>query len=315
MKKTLLLLALAMGLTTAMAEVNNSYPAPTLTSVTFQDFNAMLYFKAPAQGGNVWEATISNTNPMGTLTASEGNPGFYNSGLNGMVLGSTVGTANFSLTTPAIALEAGNTYTLLYTDAGSRSSQNYSLQVNLLKDGTPVKTLAEKYELQPCTSATNFAYYDHSISLSVTEAGNYAIQFSFTNGGKSAGMFMKNVSVVLPVPEGMGALTGYNIYRDGEKAGQFSVEDAQKGAILYTYEHEDILQPLTLYSFALQAVYEGGESPLSAPVNATTPDIPEGISHATTTTAATPAYNLQGQRSQRQQMRGINIVGGQKQIR
>lgn len=80
----------------------------------------------------------------------------------------------------------------------------------------------------------------------------------------------------------------------------------------------DTLESETTYEYALQAIYEGGESSLTESVTVDVP-IATAIGAVTLTTAA-PAYDLSGRRvcsedSSKDASRGIQIINGVKIVK
>lgn len=266
MKKIFLIITAALALTAQAQEIHNDYAAPQLADVQKSEGQILFMFNAPVSGVTVWESSISNTNPMGGLTLSEGSTSFSNAGMGGIELTeSAPTTATFSLDTESAEYTAGVNYQVVYFSAGSRSSNNKTLSLVLVKDGQSVKTIEESYELTPSLS-----YAEHKVAFTVEESGQYTVRFAFVGSAKSSMVSLKNIAITSPVPEGQGAFLGYNIIRDNEKVGYFTPEETEQGAVYLTYKHTEELAPATTYTYALQAVYEGGLSPLSATVDYTT---------------------------------------------
>lgn len=263
----LLGLALCALPTQMMAEIHTEFSAPTLSDVQIIDMQAYLMFQEPTVGGSVWESTISNDNPMGGLSLMDaGATSFYNGGMNGAELNEKPSMASFRLTTPALTLKAGTTYTIDYRSAGTRSSNNKQLAVLLVRGGSVIANIEDGYELTPSLTFAN-----RHASFSVEEDGDdYSVVFMVTASAKTAGVSFMNIVIAAPAPEGQGALTGYNIIRNGEKVHTFLPSDVEKGAAFSTYTHAETLAYSTSYAFQLQAVYEGGESPLSQVVTCVT---------------------------------------------
>lgn len=267
MKKVLLIITALLALTSQAQEIHNDYATPYLGDVQKSEGQMYFMFNAPVLGGSVWESTISNDNPMGGLTLMDaGATSFYNGGMNGAELNERPSMASFRLTTPALSLKAGTTYSIDYRSAGTRSSNNKQLAVLLVQDGSIIANIEDGYELSPSLSFTN-----HHATFSVEEDGeDYTVVFMVTASAKTAGMSLMNIAIASPVPEGQGAFLGYNIIRNNEKVGYFTPEETEQGAVYLTYKHTEELAPATTYTYALQAVYEGGLSPLSNTVNYTT---------------------------------------------
>lgn len=313
MKKlySLLILALAASTVTLKAAINEAYNAPKLVDVQSVNRQAYLMFTAPVMGGTVWESNISNASPMGGLTVVSGSTSFYNGGANGCELNESPSMESYTLATPEVSLEAGTTYHLGLRTAGSRSSNNKTLAVVVSRGGKVVKTIIEAYELSP-----SLMYENHDANFTVDESGaDYTIQFVVTAGAKTAGAGLMNIQLSAAEPEGRGALTGYNIWRDGEMVHTFLPTEAEQGALFLTYTHAVTLEWSTSYSFALQAVYEGGESPLTEAKTLTTPNDPLAGVEAIATDATTNGarYDLQG-RPAHHTTRGISISRHQKTL-
>lgn len=289
-----LLTLLALSTLSLQAEIHEDYNAPKLIDVNVVNLQANFGFTAPYLGGTVWEANISNDNPMGGLSLTEGSTSFYNGGLNGRELNEQPSANSFVLSTPQMTLVSGATYQLNYQSAGSRTSNNKTLAVRLSRAGQIVSTLQEAYELTP-----SLTYASQSVTFSVPENGeDYTLEFVVTVGSKTAGVGLMNISVSSPQPEGQGQLLGYNIWRNGESVHQFLTNETEEGAAYTTYIHTDSLSYSTEYTFQLQAVYEGGESPLSNSVTLTTREDPlTGIHAISTGIHATETYDLQGRRT------------------
>ncbi|MCQ2266354.1 MAG: fibronectin type III domain-containing protein [Bacteroidaceae bacterium] len=277
-----LLFCLLTMVVSAQAEIHTDYSEPTLDEVQIINMKPTLMFSAPKSGATVWDANISHPDVMaptstGTLELSEGAPTFYNGGMNGRELNEQPSTQSYTLSSPAVSLKAGYTYSLLYTCAGSRKNTNKQLSVVLYRGQTPVCTIEQPYELQPMTS--DFSWHDHTVGFSVEETGDdYKLVFNVEhlNAQIPAGLMLRCVSLCEAVPEGRGELTGYNLYLNNELAHSFDLSAVQQGPALCTYEADVTLDYSTEYSFALQAVYEGGESPLSNAVTKTTGADPNG---------------------------------------
>lgn len=314
MKKLLLLAIAAMAANSTYAEIHENYAAPLLGDVQITDLQPYFMFKAPPLGGTIWASNISNENPMGGLNLMSGNVTFYNGGMNGMQLCEKPSLNTFALGTPILKLEAGKLFHITYKDAGTRSSQNKSITLNLVRVSTKTATSIDSYELQPCTDATNYAMYEHDYLLCAPEtADDYYIEFYATSNGKSAGVFLQEVAITEDAPEGRGDLKGYNIYYGTEKQHYFPANEAEEGAVYLTYTYTEKVNYDTPYDFALQAVYEGGESPLSNVVTKTY-TTPTGIISTTTNASAHQYFNLSGLRTSAN-AKGIMLQSGKKVVK
>lgn len=314
MKKLLLFAIAAIAANSTYAEIHENYEAPLLGDVQTIDMQPYFMFKAPSLGGTIWASSISNDNPMGGLNLMSGNVTFYNGGMNGMQLCETPSLNTFALGTPILKLEAGKLFHITYKDAGTRSSQNKSITVNLVRVSTKTATSINSYELQPCTSATNYAMYEHDYLLCAPEtADDYYIEFYVSSNGKSAGVFLQEISITEDAPEGRGDLKGYNIFIDGAQQHYFEANEATEGAVYLTYLYTNKVNYDTAYDFALQAVYEGGESPLSNVVTKTIAS-PTGIMSTTTNASAHQYFNLSGQRTNAN-AKGIMLQSGKKVVK
>lgn len=314
MKKLLLSLCAIFCAGSMSAEIHENYEAPILGDVQTIDLQPYFMFKAPSLGGTIWASNISNENPMGGLNLMSGNVTFYNGGMNGMQLCEKPSLNTFALGTPILKLEAGKLFHITYKDAGTRSSQNKTITVNLVRVSTKTATSIDSYELQPCTDATNYAMYEHDYLLCAPEtADDYYIEFYATSNGKSAGVFLQEVAITEDAPEGRGDLKGYNIFIDGAQQHYFEANEATEGAVYLTYLYTNKVNYDTPYDFALQAVYEGGESPLSNVVTKTIAS-PTDIMSTTTNASAHQYFNLSGLRTSATS-KGISIVGGKKVVK
>lgn len=303
-----------MAANSTYAEIHENYGAPLLGDVQTIDMQPYFMFNAPSLGGTIWASSISNDNPMGGLNLMSGNSAFYNGGMNGMQLCENPSLNNFALGTPTLKLEAGKLFHIIYKDAGTRSSQNKSITVNLARVSTKTASSIDSYELQPCTSATNYAMYEHDYLLCAPEtADDYYIEFYVSSSGKSAGVFLQEISITEDAPEDRGDLKGYNIYYGTEKQHYFPANEAIEGAVYLTYLYNTKINYDTPYDFALQAVYEGGESPLSNVVTKTIAS-PTGIINVNGRKCDNLYFDLSGLRTNATS-KGIMLQAGKKVIR
>lgn len=253
------------------ATTNANYSAPKFYDIQISGMNAWYFFTAPLEGVSFWESNFSNENPMGGLTLTEGTNDFYNGGLKGHELCEKANKNSYTLTTPQQTLSAGQNYIFEYTCAGTHSSVNKHLTVLLSRPGQEDIVLEEEYELAK-TENSHLQYIKHTIPFSVaTSADNYTISFVVAAAEKSCGILLTGISLGTKAPADKGSLKGYNIVRNGQTVKFLALEDVPESlSTMMLYEHQDQLAYSTEYSFALQAVYEGGESPLSATATLTT---------------------------------------------
>lgn len=312
MKKTLLSLLLAAFALCVNAEIIDGYNAPTNFQAYHIDGQTTFWFEAPAEGGVVWASDFSYANGLGELRQLSDGDGWANAGG-----GAEISTAAFvgvaftnhaaSLATPAVTLSAGTNYELNFRSAGSRSSQNQQLSVVLYRGDKAVKTIVEAYELTPSLN-----YETKTAAFTAGEsADDYEVRFVFTASEKNCGASLMNISLTAPVPEGRGALRGYNLYRNDELARFYEADEAVQNQLYKELTDDTTLEYSTTYTFALQAVYEGGESPLSNVASFTTASNPlDGIRQVVAQPHA-ERYDLSGRKAQR---RGIVIEAGRKVI-
>lgn len=268
MKKILLLIA-SIATLGAQAEIHQDYNAPTLVEAFLLEGKATIWFTEPHMGGTLWESHISSTDGLGGLTIAEGNPDLRNGGNGGSELYEFASTAAYSLATPELTLKAGTTYAISYYSAGTRASSNKTIALQLMRGTTAVSTIEQAYELTPSLS-----WQQHEATFTVPEdAADYTIRFAVAcPNAKSAGIYLKTIVVSQPAPEGQGAFLGYTLYNDGEPVAQFTNEEAPFDRLYRSYTLPTRLKPSTTYTFALQARYEGGESPLTTTKEFTTPE-------------------------------------------
>lgn len=312
MKHLYALAALCCTALTAQAEIHPDYAAPTQVSVEYFDTHAHLYFLAPAMGGPVFAPVFSNATGLdGMTTVGEGDA-WYNTGAGGSEISTTSpsmsGTAT-ALATPTLSLTAATTYTLSFQSCGSRSTGNQSLAVALYRGDALVKTIVEPAELAPSLGWTTT-----TADVTVDEtADDYSVRFIFTPGsGKAGGANLRTIAIAAPVPEGRGALTGYAMWRNEALVATFAADDAVLDRLYYTLtDPEPLAEDASTYTYALQALYEGGESPLSTAAVLTTPD---GITAVTLApTAAAVRYDIVGRRATTA-TRGITVAKDGKRI-
>lgn len=309
MKKVLLLISfLACGAAQYVsAEIHENYNAPELTYFDIIEeegvLKATIILKAPSMGGELWKSNISFENPSGGMTVTEGSASLQAGG-NGSEMSSGVSTSSFKLSTPAVSLTKGKTYQFTYKSAGSRGSSNKHMSVLLQRAGQTVQTLKADYEL-----SASLMYELQTISFSVEESGDYAIVFDVTNpSGKSSAISCRDFVLTEPAPEGQGALLGYNFYLNGEQKEFFTSADVQNNIYYSTSE----LAYSTAYTVAIQAVYEGGESPLSNSMSKTSKkDLTAIQSLSTSVATSVRAFTLQGTAATNN-TRGIVVRQGQK---
>lgn len=299
-----------MAALTANAEINPDYSAPTQLTVEYFEGHAHLYFIAPAEGGVVYAPEFSYDKGLDTMSQL-GDGDTWNNGGNGQeittaIFGGTMTGHAATLKTADFALNAGENYTLNFQAAGSRKSANQLLSVSLFRGETAVKEIVAPAEL-----SASLMYVPMTGSFTVDEsAEDYSLRFIFEASEKACGVNLKQIVLESPVPEGRGKLTGYAIWRDGVQVATFTVEEAVQDRLYLTLTDNDTLEPETTYEYALQALYEGGESPLTEAVTVDVP-LPTAIGAVTLTTAA-PAYDLNGRHTT---TRGIQIINGVKIVK
>lgn len=301
--------ALCFAALTANAEINPDYSAPTQLSVQYFEGHAHLYFLAPAEGGVIYapefsyEKGLDGVQQLGDGDAW-GNAGNGSEISTGYAVGSMT-THAATLQTAALSLEAGVNYALNFQAAGSRSSNNQQISVSLYRGETLVKEIIAPVELAP-----SLGYAPLSASFSVEEAAeDYTLRFAFEASTKTCSASLKQIVLESPIPEGRGALTGYALWRNGEQVATYAVSEVEQDRLYLTVTDAAELDEATTYTYALQALYEGGESPLTAAVTVETPD---AIS-AVTLTATPAAYDLFGRRTAAPH--GLQIVNGVKVVK
>lgn len=274
----------------AAAEINPDFAAPTHVEAMYLDGKAHIYFTAPADGGVVYASNFNSENGLDGFTANGDGDSWYNTGNNGSELSTTqpgmAGSAQ-SLLSPTFALEAGTAYSVSFAACGSRTTNNQKLTVSLWNGEELVAPLYAETELSP-----SLTWKSESAAFTVeTTAEGYYLRFDFANNGKACGANLKDVVVEAPIPEGRGNLTGYALWRNDALAATYTLDEVAEDRMFLTVTDPAELDYDTTYSYALQALYEGGESPLSAPSAFQTPS---GIAGITAAPAATTAYDLLG---------------------
>lgn len=308
---TLTLLALAC-FSTLSAEVVDNYNAPTNFQAYRGDNATIFWFTAPVEGGVVWHSSFSYDNGMGDMHQLSDGDAWGNAGSGAELSTSAAIGVPFTnhastLVTPALTLEAGCSYELSYKSAGSRKTSNQKLTVVLYHGEDAQATLVEEYELSP-----SLAYDTHTAHFSVAESGDYEVRFAFTESEKTCGVSLRDIVLTAPIPEGRGALLGYNLYRNDEMVRYYQAAEAQQNQLYLELTDDAPLAYATTYTFALQAVYEGGESPLSATASFTTGEDPlVGVQQVGLQSSAL-RYDLSGRRSAQ---RGLGIENQRKTLR
>lgn len=308
---TLAIIALA-GFASVNAEIVETYNAPTNFQAINTGENTIFWFTTPAEGGIIWNSDFSYDNGLGDMRQLGDGDAWGNAGSGAEVSTSAVPGVVFTnhastLATPALALDGGNTYELSFKSAGSRSSNNQQLTVALYKDDQPVQTIVEASELSP-----SLTYQSQSATFSVTESGYYEVRFVFIESEKNCGASLRDIVLTSPIPEGRGALLGYNLYRNDEKVRYYAATEAVQNQLYLELTDDSQYDYSTTYTFALQAVYEGGESPLSATSSFTTKEDPLLGINSLLQQHATQSYDILGRRSDAS---GLVIIGGKKHIR
>lgn len=299
---------------TMNAEIVEGYNAPTKFQAYNSDENIIFWFEAPAEGGVVWASNFSYVTGLGDMRSLGDGDGWANAGGGGEVSTAAVPGTPFTnhastLSTPSVRLAAGQNYEIAYRSAGSRSSQNQQLRVALYRGDACVATLIDPYELTP---SLNFE--SKSASFSVDEsADDYEVRFIFTESEKNCGASLMNIVLTAPVPEDRGALLGYNLYCNDALAHYYAAEEAVQNQLYMELTADNsALEYSTTYIYALQAVYEGGESPLSNTASFTTREDPTvGILHMNMGTFGV-RYDLMGRRTN---AAGVVVENGKKTIK
>lgn len=299
---------------TMNAEIVEGYNAPTKFQAYNSDENIIFWFEAPAEGGVVWASNFSYATGLGDMRSLGDGDGWANAGGGGEVSTAAVPGTSFTnhastLSTPSVRLAAGQNYEIAYRSAGSRSSQNQQLSVALYRGDACVATLIEPYELTPSLN-----YESKSASFSVDEsADDYEVRFVFTESEKNCGASLMNIVLTAPVPEDRGALLGYNLYCNDALAHYYAAEEAVQNQLYMELTADNsALEYSTTYIYALQAVYEGGESPLSNTASFTTREDPTvGIQHMNMGTFGV-RYDLMGRRTNAS---GVVVENGKKTIK
>lgn len=257
------------------AEIVDGYSAPTNFQAYYINGQTTFWFEAPAEGGVVWASDFSYTNGLGDLRQIGDGDAWTNAGGGAEISTAAFYGVNFTnhastLAIPAVSLSAGVNYELTFRSAGSRSSQNQQLNVMLYRGKTPIKTIMEAYELAPSLN-----YENKVANFSVEESGDdYEVRFVFIESEKNCGASLMNIVLSAPIPEGRGELKGYNLYRNEELMRYYEAAEAVRNQLYMELTDNSELDYSTQYTYALQAVYEGGESPLSNSASYTTGEDP-----------------------------------------
>lgn len=310
---TLALMAFA-AFGTMNAEIVEGYNAPTNFQAYNTEESVLFWFTAPTEGGVVWASNFSYATGLGDMRSLGDGDAWANAGGGGEVSTAAAPGVPFTnhastLATPAVSLAAGQNYELTYRSAGSRSSQNQQLSVVLYRGDAAVATLLEAYELAPSLN-----YENKSATFSVDEsADDYEVRFVFTESEKNCGASLMNIVLAAPVPEGRGALLGYNLYCNDALAHYYAAEEAVQNNLYKELTADNsTLEYSTTYTYALQAVYEGGESPLSNTAGFTTREDPMVGIQRIETTQKSERYDLMGRRTN---AAGVVIENGKKTIK
>lgn len=309
-----LALAAVSGIFTMNAEVVDGYDTPKNFQAYNLDEHVLFWFEAPAEGGVLWASNFSYATGLGDMKQLGDGDGWANAGGGGEVSTAAVAGTAFTnhastLATPAVSLAEGQNYELTYRSAGSRSSNNQKLSVVLYRGGNAVTTVVDAYELTPSLN-----YENKSATFSVKEsADDYELRFVFTESEKNCGASLMNIVLTAPIPEGRGALLGYNLYCNNELAHYYSADEAVQNQLYKELKADNsALQYSTTYTYALQAVYEGGESPLSNTASFTTREDPlVGINQVECENVVV-RYDLNGRMTQGA---GLVIENGKKIIK
>lgn len=310
---TLVLAALA-SLGTIKAEIIEGYSTPKNFQAYNLDEHVLFWFEAPAEGGVVWSSNFSYATGLGDMKQMSDGDTWANAGGGAEIsTAAAVGTPftnhASTLATPAVSLVAGETYELTYRSAGSRSSMNQKMTVVLFRGNTEVTTIVEEYELSPSLN-----YENKTASFVVKEsADDYEVRFVFGESEKNCGASLMNIVLTSAVPAGRGELKGYNLYCNDELAHYYSADEAVQNNLYKELTADNSsLEYATTYTYALQAVYEGGESPLSNTASFTTREDPlVGISKVGIEPAAA-RFDLMGRRTNGT---GVVIEKGKKVIK
>lgn len=272
---TLAIVALS-GFGTMNAEIVDGYNAPTNFQAYNLDEHVLFWFEAPAEGGVVWASNFSYATGLGDMRTLGDGDGWSNAGGGGEISTASAPGVAFTnhastLATPAVSLASGQNYEITYRSAGSRSSNNQTLSVVLYRNDNAVATLIESYELTPSLN-----YESKSATFTVEEsADDYEIRFVFGESEKNCGASLMNIVLTAPIPEGRGSLLGYNLYCNDELARYYSADEAVQNQLYKELTADNsALDYGTTYVYALQAVYEGGESPISNKASFTTHEDP-----------------------------------------
>ena len=296
------------------AEIVEGYNAPTKFQAYNSDENIIFWFEAPAEGGVVWASNFSYATGLGDMRSLGDGDGWANAGGGAEIsTAAAVGTPftnhASTLATPAVSLATGQNYELNYRSAGSRSSNNQQLSVVLYRGDAAVATLVEAYELAPSLN-----YESKSAVFSVDEsADDYEVRFVFTESEKNCGASLMGIVLAAPVPEDRGALLGYNLYCNDVLTHYYKADEAVQNNLYkqLTADNSE-LEYSTTYTYALQAVYEGGESPLSNSASFTTREDPMVGIKQVKEEGSSVRYDLIGRRTNAS---SIVIEKGKKSIK
>lgn len=314
MKRLLLITSsMLIGALGAVAAIVEGYNAPTELQAFYTDGAVTLWFKAPANGGVVWRSDFSYENGLCGMQQLGDGDVWTNAGNGQEISTSAAVGAVFTnhastLALPVLSLTGGANYELSFWSAGSRKTSNQQLQVVLYHDGEALKTVVEAFELAP-----SLGYEEKTATFSVEADGEYEVRFEFVASEKTCGASLMNVVLTSPVPEGRGALTGYNLYRNGEQTRTYAVEEAVENQLFMELVDDSSVEYSTEYAYQLQAVYEGGESPLSATATITTSADPmESIGSVVISDKSKMQYDLSGRKADHRST--IKVENGRKRL-
>lgn len=292
-------LALSAALGSLRAEIVESFNAPTNFQAYNTAENIIFWFTAPADGDLVWASSFSHATGLGDMHSLGDGDAWATAGDGGEISTAAIPGVTFSnhastLATPSISLAAGQNYELTYRSAGSRSSNNQQLSVMLYRGDTPIATVIEAYEL-----ATSLNYESKTATFSVADsADDYELRFVFTESQKNCGASLMSIVLTAPAPENRGSLLGYNLYCNNELAHYYAAEEAVQNQLYKELTADSLpLEYSTTYIYALQAVYEGGESPLSNTASFTTGENPLVDIKSVELDGAGRRYDLMGRRT------------------
>lgn len=303
------------GFLTTRAEIVDTYNAPINFQAYYTGENTTFWFTAPAEGGVVWCSDFSYDTGLGDMRQlgdgdAWGNAGSGAEASTSAMIGAAFTNHASTLATPALALTAGADYEVTYKSAGSRKTSNQRLSVVLYRDDEAVANVIDEYEL-----SASLEYEAKAATFSLAESGDYELRFVFTASEKTCGASLRDIVVTSPIPEGRGNLLGYNLYRNDEKVRYYETDEAVQNQLYLELTDDTPLAYSTTYTFALQAVYEGGESPLSATATFTTGENPlAGVQRMERLNGASECFDLSGRKSC-PNASGWMIVDGKKLIK